>query len=304
MNRYTELDGSGGLEIFIPINIPSKAKQELEQIADEIFAFINNITESHRKNFDPENMDDVIDMWLNEIRLHKSDDPNSFRHPDNMPGLIFLLFLAGTDTTSTALLWATHYLVRNSKVQDRIHREIKTVVGSNRLPQLSDKPNLPYTQAVLKELNRIVSLVPLAPFHVAGNTTTFRGYTIPKNSVVVPNLYAGLHSSDLWGDPEEFRPERFLDDEGNLLEPDEAIPFGVGRRGCLGEALARQELFLFLTHLLHQFKFEKTSEDAPLPTLIPVDGGILHPESYKIRVIQRPCLGSVDDDWHGRPSHH
>ncbi|XP_072014960.1 cytochrome P450 2B5-like [Amphiura filiformis] len=279
LNRLNELLGAGGLEIFIPINIPSKAKQELNKVVDELHGFINEMIESHRKNFDTDNMNDVIDLWLNEIRLHKSEDPNSFRNSDNMTGQILLLFLAGTDTTSNTLRWGSQYLVRYPKVQDRIHHEIDTVVGRNRLPKLADKPNLPYTQAVIAELHRIISLVPLSAFHVAGDTTTFRGYTIPKNSVVISNLYAVMHSPEIWGDPEEFRPERFLDDEGNFHEPDEVIPFGVGRWNCLGEALARQELFIFFSHVLHQFKFEATSKDAQMPTLKPIDGVVTHPEN-------------------------
>ncbi|XP_072015478.1 cytochrome P450 2B19-like [Amphiura filiformis] len=287
VNRQNELLGAGSLEILTPINIPSKAKQEMNEVFNELLEFINGMIENHRQNLDPDNLNDVIDLWLNEIRLHKSDDPNSFRHPDNMPGQILLLFLAGTDTTSNTLRWGSQYLVRYPKVQDRIHREIDTVVGRNRLPKLADKLNLPYTQAVIAEFHRIISLVPLSSFHVAGDTTTFRGYTIPKNTVVFSNLYAVMHSPEIWGDPEEFRPERFLDDEGNFHEPDEVIPFGIGRRVCLGEALARQELFIFFTHILHQFKFEKTSEDAPMPTLKPIDGLVLHPEPYKLRVIKR-----------------
>ncbi|XP_072016399.1 cytochrome P450 2G1-like [Amphiura filiformis] len=285
--RINILLGAGGLEIFIPINIPSKAKQELNKVVDELLAFINSMIESHRKNFNTDNLNDFIDLWLNEIRLHKSDDPNSFRNPDNMAGQILLLFLGGTETSSTTLRWGSQYLVRYPEVQGRIHREIDTVVGRNRLPKLDDKNNLPYTQAVIAELHRIISLVPLSAFHVAGDTTTFRGYTIPKNSVVISNLYAVMHSPELWADPEEFRPDRFLDDEGNFHEPDEVIPFGIGRRVCLGEALARQELFIFFTHLLHQFKFEKSSEDAPMPTLIPIDGVVTHPEPYKLRVTMR-----------------
>ncbi|XP_072016397.1 cytochrome P450 2U1-like [Amphiura filiformis] len=243
--------------------------------------------DSHRKTFDPNNLNDVIDLWLNEIQLHKSDDPNSFRNPDNMVGQILALFLAGTDTTSNTLKWASQYLVRYPKVQDRIHREIDTVVGRNRLPKLADKPILPYTEAVIAELHRIISLVPLSVFHVAAAKTTFRGYTFPKNSVVISNLYAVMHSPELWGDPEEFRPERFLDDDGNFHEPKEVIPFGIGHRVCLGEALARQQLFIFFTHLLHQFKFEKTSENVPMPKLKPIDGLVLHPEPYKLRVTKR-----------------
>ncbi len=200
----------------------------MDKNADEVLGFINKQIEEHRKTFDPDNLNDIIDMWLNEIRLHKSNDPGSLHNPNNMTGQIFLLFLAGTDTTSNTLRWGSQYLVRYPKIQDRLHREIDEVVGRNRLPKLADRLNLPYTQAVIAELHRIISLAPLAGFHVAGDTTTFRGYTIPKNSVVVSNLYAVMHSPDVWDDPEAFKPERFLDDKGNFHEAEEVIPFGLG----------------------------------------------------------------------------
>ena len=171
----------------------------------------------------------MIDMFLNEERMHKLDDQNSFRNPENMVGMIFLLFLAGTDTTSTTLRWGTQFMVRYPEIQSRIHREIDEVVGRNRLPTLADKVNLPYTQATIAELHRIVSLVPMAAFHLASDTTQFRGYTLPKNTVIVSNLYAVMHDTKLWKDPEEFRPERFLDSKSNFRELDEVIPFGLGK---------------------------------------------------------------------------
>ena len=229
LNRINELLGSGALEIFVPINIPSKQKQELNEVADEILEFVNEMIESHRENFDPDNLNDVIDMWLNEIHLKRSGDPNSYLHPGNMAGQILLLFLAGTDTTANTLRWGTQYLVKYPDVQVRVHRELDNIVGRNRLPKLSDKPHLPYIEAVLMELHRMISLTPLSAFHVASETTSFRGYTIPKNSVVISNLYAVMHSREIWGDPEVFRPERFLDTAGEVHEREEVIPFGVGK---------------------------------------------------------------------------
>ena len=227
LNRQNELTGPGALEVFVPTRL-SKKKQELYKVVEEIHKFINEMIESHRENFDPNKLNDIIDMWLHEIRLKKSDDPDSYLNPVNMTGQIHLLFLGGTDTTSNTLRWATQYLVKYPEIQTRIHRELDIIVGRNRLPKLTDKPNLPYTEAVLMELHRMISLSPLAAFHVASDTTSFRNYTIPKNSVVISNLYAVMHSREIWGDPEVFRPERFLDTEGKVHERKEVVPFGVG----------------------------------------------------------------------------
>ena len=149
LNRENELAGPGGLELFVPASM-SKKKQELNKVLDELLKFINEMMESHRSNnFDPNNLNDIIDMWLNEIRLKRSDDPNSYLNPENMAGQIHLLFLAGTDTTSNTLRWATQYLVKYPEVQARIHSELDTIIGRNRLPKLTDKQNLPYIEAVL-----------------------------------------------------------------------------------------------------------------------------------------------------------
>ncbi len=228
LNRHNELLGPARMAILIPMNFPGKKKQlqVLNENIDEILSFINNMIEDHRRNFDPDNLNDLIDMWLNEIRLHRSQDLCSYLNPDNMPGSIWLLFFAGTDTSSHTLRWASQYLVRYPEIQDRVHREIDEVVGRNELPTFSDRLNLPYTRAVLTEVQRIVSLTPFS-IHVASDTTTFRGYTIPKGSVVISNLYGVMHSPEVWEDPEAFKPERFLDDKGNFHEPREVIPFGI-----------------------------------------------------------------------------
>ena len=228
LSRHDELAGAGGLEIFVPINIPSKAKRGMNQVADELLEFIGKIIEEHRQQFDPDQLNDLIDIWLNEIRLHESDDPDSFLNLKNMHGQVLLLFLAGTDTTANTLQWGMHYLIRYPKVQARIQQELDELTGRNRLPKLAHKSSLPYTQAFIAELNRIIAIFPLSAFHVASETTYFNGYTIPKNAIIISNLYAVLHDPDIWEEPEEFRPERFLDDNGKVFIREELIPFGLG----------------------------------------------------------------------------
>ena len=228
LKRQNELSGPGGMEIFVPINIPSEAKRELNQVADELLEFIGKIIEEHRQKFDPDQLNDLIDIWLNETRLHESDDPDSFLNPKNMPGQVLLIFVAGTDTIATTLHWGIQYLIRYPKILARIQQELDELTGRNRLPRLADKSSLPYTQAFIAELNRTTAIVPLSAFHVASETSSFNGYTIPKNAIIISHLYAVLHDPDIWEEPEEFRPERFLDDKGKMCNREELIPFGLG----------------------------------------------------------------------------
>ena len=231
MHRLNELIGPGGMNIMLP-KIVSKAVREFHKVADELVQFIDVRIEEHRKKFDPETCNDMIDMYLNEIRLHHaaaSEVPNSYLNPENMHGNILLLFLGGTDTTATTLHWGVQYLVKYPEVQTRIQQELDELTGRNRLPKLADKTSLPYTQAFLSELMRIVSIFPLGGSHLASETTSFNGYTIPKNALIFSNLYGMMHDPDVWGDPEVFRPERFLDENGQIRTREEVIAFSLGK---------------------------------------------------------------------------
>ncbi|CAG7830552.1 unnamed protein product, partial [Allacma fusca] len=119
---------------------------------------------------------------------------------------------------------------------------------------LADRPNLPYAEATLQEIFRKSSLVTTGLMHTAIKDATFAGYDIPKGTWVLPNIYAIHHDENIWGDPNNFRPERFLSpDEKKVIKSENLLPFSLGRRICLGENLARDEIFLFLTNIFQRF---------------------------------------------------
>lgn len=102
---------------------------------------------------------------------------------------------------------------------------------------------------------RYSSMVPLAVFHSCLEDVTFKGYNIPKDTLVIPNLYCAMRDEKVWGDPDNFRPERFLSSDGKTLVKNEALmPFSTGKRICLGMTLAQDELFLFTSSLFQRFK--------------------------------------------------
>jgi 26-hydroxylase len=117
------------------------------------------------------------------------------------------------------------------------------------------------------------------------------GYRIPKNTHVVPLLHAIHVDPKLWEAPHEFRPERFLSPEGKVVKPEYFLPFGVGRRMCLGDVLARMELFEFFSSLMHAFHLQ-VPEGTSLPSLTAVTGVTLTPESFRVRLQQRPLYDS------------
>ena len=195
-------------------------------------------------------------------------------------------FFAGTDTPSTQITWALFYVIKYPDVQARLHRELDNVVGAERLPELSDKPNLSYLDAFLNEMVRIVSETPLAIPHLTMRETSLAGFYIPQDMTVIVNLWAIHHDLEYWEDPFTFRPDRFLDKEGRLGVHG-ILPFSAGIRSCPGERFGKKAVFLFLSRLLHRFKFE-CPEGEELPAEEDSDLGILRNcKPFKIRAITR-----------------
>ena len=139
------------------------------------------------------------------------------------------LFLAGTETTSTAINWTLLYFLHHPEVQDKCYNEICDVIGTGRLPSFGDKANMTYLEATTMEVLRAANIAPLATYHASPHDITFRGHVIPKDAVILPNLDSVLQDPEIWGDPENFRPERFIDPDGKVKRPEEFIPFGMGK---------------------------------------------------------------------------
>ena len=171
------------------------------------------------------------------------------------------------------------YMGRYPEVQAKVHKELDQVVGEGRVPSLDDKPSLPYTEAVVMEIQRYASIVPQGVSHTVTKDVTVNGFTLPKDAMVVP-LMKELLQGSYWEDGETFRPERFLDSDGKCKKDDHLIPFSIGelvlhnistqlqfsgKRQCLGETLAKAELFLFFTGILQQFQI-KPEVDGELPS--------------------------------------
>ncbi|XP_020484540.2 cytochrome P450 2U1 isoform X1 [Labrus bergylta] len=267
--------------------LPFGVFKELRQVEGDMTAFLKRFIATHRETLDPKNPRDLTDMYLIEMLAQQAaGNLDSSFTEDYLFYIIGDLFIAGTDTTANSVLWVLLYLVLNTDIQDRVQAEIDKVVGTRRVPSLTDKGSLPFTEATIMEVQRLAVVVPLGIPHMASETTEFRGYSIPKGTVVVPNLWSVHRDPTVWDDPDTFNPDRFLDDDGNLLRREYFIPFGIGRRVCMGEQLAKMEMFLTVTSLLQAFKF-RLPEGTPQPTLRGRFGLTLAPCSYTVCVIPR-----------------
>ncbi|MBA0734646.1 hypothetical protein Gogos_018546 [Gossypium gossypioides] len=173
---------------------------------------------------------------------------------DTIIGLLWDMITAGMDTTAISVEWAMAELIRNPRVQQKAQEELDRVIGSERVMSETDFSNLPYLLSVAKEALRLHPPTPLMLPHRANANVKIRGYDIPKGSNVHVNVWAIAHDPVVWKDPESFRPERFLEEDVDMKGHDfRLLPFGAGRRVCLGAQLGINLVTSMLGHLLHHF---------------------------------------------------
>ncbi|XP_049549518.1 steroid 21-hydroxylase isoform X3 [Orcinus orca] len=176
------------------------------------------------------------------------------------------LFIGGTETTANTLSWAVAFLLHHPEIQRRLQEELDRELGpgasGSRVPY-KDRARLPLLNATIAEVLRLRPVVPLALPHRATRASSIFGYDIPEGMVVIPNLQGAHLDETVWERPHEFRPDRFLDAGANPS----ALAFGCGARVCLGEPLARLELFVVLGQLLQAFTL--LSPAGALPSLQP-----------------------------------
>nr|XP_056711000.1 cytochrome P450 2U1 [Euleptes europaea] len=266
--------------------LPFGPFRELRQIVLDITAFLKKIITQHRESLDPQNPRDFIDMYLLQVDEEKKTNSESSFNEDYLFYIIGDLFIAGTDTTTNTLLWSLLYLSLHPQVQEKVQEEIELVIGRDRCPSLADKASMPFTEATIMEVQRMTVVVPLSIPRMASETTVLQGYTIPKGSVICCNLWSVHRDPRIWKNPNEFHPERFLDENGRLLKKETFIPFGIGKRVCMGEQLAKMELFLMLTSLLQHFSF-LYPEDLKKPSMEGRFGLTLAPFPFNIIALKR-----------------
>ncbi|XP_064512816.1 cytochrome P450 2D17 [Pseudopipra pipra] len=244
------------------VRIPGLA-QKIFQGQKALMDFIDVLIDKHRETWNPAYTRDLTDAFLKEMEKGKEAEENGF-HYNNLRLVAVDLFGAGSETTTTTLRWALLYMLLHPEIQSKVQAEIDKVIGRERPPTMKDQVSMPYTNAVIHEVQRYGDIVPVGLPHMTYRDTELQGFFIPKGTTIITNLSSVLKDEAVWEKPNEFYPEHFLDVNGQFVKPDAFLPFSAGRRVCLGEQLARMELFLFFTTLLQKFTFV-LPEDQPRP---------------------------------------
>ncbi|XP_058811723.1 probable cytochrome P450 304a1 [Topomyia yanbarensis] len=216
---------------------------------------VESVLKRYMASYDENHIRCFLDRYIKVMNNSTPLEGETFTFQyDQLVMILWDMLLPTMSGSAIQLSMLLERLLLNPHVIDEVQRELDDIVGRGRLPTLDDRVQLPYTEATIREALRIDTLVPSGIAHVALENTTLRGYDIPKGTFVMLGLDVIHHQREVWEDPENFRPERFLDEQGKLsLAKDVSVPFGAGKRLCAGETFSRNTLFLMFSAIVQNF---------------------------------------------------
>ncbi|XP_058115257.1 (S)-canadine synthase CYP719A21-like [Magnolia sinica] len=244
----------------------------------EVFPFIRYIPGlrgSFRKAI--EIRDRVMSMIQPEIsRYQSSKSPCTtcylhflLSHDYPMETIIFCLFeifFLSVDSTSSTIAWALAFLIRNPEIQKKLFKEVSGGDKKRERVTVYQVNKMPYLQAVVNEVFRMKPIAPLGIPHKTVKDTTLKGWKIDKGTAVMVNIYAIHHDPKVWDHPEQFMPERFLNENArnvSVATERSFLPFGAGMRICAGMDLGKLQVGLTLANLINKFEWVAADGDGP-----------------------------------------
>ncbi|KAF7782114.1 hypothetical protein Agabi119p4_1490 [Agaricus bisporus var. burnettii] len=189
--------------------------------------------------------------------LEKHRSPTDFEvYANRIRDTASQFFGGASETTRATVLTFVLTMLKNPDIQREVQRELDSVIGPDRMPTVSDIPQLLYLSAVIKETLRWNPVVPLSVPRMTTTEDVYDGYYIPKDSVVITNIYAMLQDEDIYPEPSKFKPERFIKNgvlRDDVPDPEVIATFGFGRRKCPGSHIAIPFVYLIAASILHLF---------------------------------------------------
>ncbi|XP_055333808.1 cytochrome P450 2C39-like isoform X2 [Paramacrobiotus metropolitanus] len=231
---------------------------------------------------------DFLDAYFRHINSEGAKQSLAMTDGNDFVASASTMFIGGTESTTLGLQWLILLMCRNPVHQQKIQEEMNRVIGHKRFVGWDDRDDLPLTTATFLECLRLSGLS-------AGNiprrnleATELLGYKIPKHSLIFANIWSIHNDPQYFPDPLAFKPDRFLDGEGNVNIPDQFMPFSIGQRSCPGQALAQMALFLTFANLVHRFEW-KEPKGATLPRINEFGPASLAatPAPYKVHAVPR-----------------
>nr|XP_033811324.1 cytochrome P450 2G1-like [Geotrypetes seraphini] len=256
------------------------------QTFEELKEYISQRVKKNKETLDPNNPRDFIDCFLIRMEKEKEDKDPCFVM-ENLVLSVLDIYIAGTETISNTIAYGLLLLMKYPEIEAKLHEEIDLVIGRNRNPSIEDRSSMPYTNAVIHEIQRFGDIFPMGAARTVNKDTPFRGYQIPKDTIVLTMLGTVLRDPKHFLDPENFNPRNFLDENEEFKKNDAFLPFATGKRMCLGEGLARMELFLFITSILQNFNLKPLIDPKDID-ITPAESGFENvPQDYELCIIPR-----------------
>ncbi|XP_056161718.1 premnaspirodiene oxygenase-like [Syzygium oleosum] len=242
-------------------------KFKLDKIKRKYDEILNTILADHKMQREqcsvrPEDASDKEDLVDVLQRLQESDEIGFHLTTDNIKGVILDIIAAGSETSSTMLIWAMSEMLKSPKVMAKAQNEIRQVLKGKDRVQESDIEELHYLKCIIKETLRMHPPGPLIP-RAPREGCKVNGYDIPMNSRVIINAYAIGRDPRYWTNPEKFEPERFVESSADYKGMHyQFLPFGSGRRICPGIAFAAASIELILASLLYHYDWKLANGQA------------------------------------------
>ncbi|KAG8182768.1 hypothetical protein JTE90_023404 [Oedothorax gibbosus] len=213
---------------------------------------------------DDQRKEDFIGCFLQEIeKRNKTNQPHTFTL-ESLQGNMFLLYNAGLDSTLASVGWLLLLMAGHPDIQAKICKEIDRTIGRDGVVYYDDRVNLPYTLATVYEMMRYITINPIFPPRYTLEDLEYGGYTIPKGSHIICNSWALLHDPRYHEDPMEFKPERFLSENGTKLKRMDGYgPFSFGKRNCPGEGVAMMTTYLYFVSIMQKFNIKTPTGGPP-----------------------------------------
>ncbi|XP_006366470.1 cytochrome P450 82A3-like [Solanum tuberosum] len=265
IRRYFELAGAFVVADYLPylrwLDIGGYEKA-MKEVSKEMDSVVEEWLAEHKtKKIKSGEVEDFMDVMLS---ICENKHLPAFDSDTAIKATCMGILSAGTDTTIVTLTWILCLLLNNYEALQKAQDEIDAHVGKNTWVQESDIKNLVYLQAIVKEALRLYPAGPLSVPHESMEDCVIGGYDIPKGTRLLVNLWKIHHDPNIWKNPHEFKPERFLtthkdvDVRGNHFE---LIPFGSGRRMCPGISLVLQVVPFVIAMLLQGFDMKRPSDE-------------------------------------------